>query len=63
MVEHIIKINGGTGITGLENVDTAIHNDIYTSDGLCIKRNAIEEDLRFLPSGLYIMGGKKIRIK
>ena len=34
--------------------------DIFTLQGVCIKRNATDEDIKKLPSGLYIIGGKKV---
>lgn len=37
--------------------------DIYTLQGICIKRNATEEDINNLPNGLYIIGGRKIFIR
>ena len=45
-------------------VDDAIGpQDIYTLQGICIKRNATEADIDALPEGLYIIGGKKVYVK
>ena len=43
------------GIAGDKRPD-----DIYTLQGICLKRNATKEDIDALPSGLYIIGGKKV---
>ena len=42
------------------NNDTTLPMNIYTLQGICIKRNATEEDINNLPKGIYIIGGKKI---
>ncbi len=38
-------------------------NDIYTIQGVCVKRNATDEDVKALTPGLYIIGGKKVMVK
>ena len=50
-----------TGISDIE-ADTA-PQDIYTPQGICIRRNASQADIDALPAGLYIIGGKKTHIK
>ena len=37
--------------------------DVYNSMGICVKHNAMPDDMDNLPSGIYIVGGKKIIIK
>lgn len=60
----------GTGeysgtLTGVENVisDKATTGDIYNMQGICVKRAATTEDLNTLPTGIYIINGKKIVVK
>ena len=38
-------------------------NDIYTLQGVCLKRNASQSDIDALAPGLYIIGGKKVIMK
>ena len=38
-------------------------NDIYNLQGICLKRNASQEDVDALAPGLYIIGGKKMLVK
>lgn len=38
-------------------------NDIYNLQGICLKRNASQEDVDALAPGLYIIGGKKVLVK
>ena len=37
--------------------------DVYTVNGVCVKKNATANDLKALKKGLYIIGGKKVIIK
>ena len=37
--------------------------DIYSTTGICVKPAAMAEDLRMLPSGLYIVNGRKIVVR
>lgn len=37
--------------------------DIYTIQGVVVKRNASNEDLNQLPAGIYVAGGKKVVVK
>lgn len=60
----------GTGeysgtLTGVENVisDKASTGDVYNMQGICVKRGASVEDLNSLPTGIYIINGKKIVVK
>lgn len=38
-------------------------NDIYNLQGICLKRNASQEDIDALAPGLYIIAGKKVLVK
>ncbi len=38
-------------------------NDIYNLQGVCLKRDATQEDVDNLTPGLYIIGGKKVLVK
>lgn len=44
------------------DIDSSI-NDIYTLQGVCVKRNATQTDVDALTPGLYIIAGKKVIIK
>lgn len=35
-------------------------NDIYSTTGVLVKKNATKDDFQALPAGMYIVGGKKI---
>jgi len=37
--------------------------DVYNLQGICLKRNSTQDEINNLPSGLYIIGGKKVLIK
>ncbi len=47
----------------VEIAPSEVPNDIYNLQGICIKRNATNEDIKSLLPGLYIVGGKKISIE
>lgn len=60
----------GTGeysgiLSGVENVisDKASTGDVYNMQGICVKRGASVEDLNSLPTGIYIINGKKFVVK
>lgn len=38
-------------------------NDIFTLQGVCLKRNASQSDIDSLVRGIYIIGGKKVVVK
>ena len=53
--------------TGIQNVNVlknkASHFDVFTLAGVCVKRaESMDEAVDGLPSGLYIIGGKKVGI-
>ena len=45
------------------NADTFGHVDVYNLHGILVKRNISREDLKYLPTGIYIVAGKKILVK
>lgn len=51
---------------GIESVDAGQQEpriDIFNMQGICLKRNASQEDIDALAPGLYIIGNRKILIK
>ena len=60
------------GVSGIDDVifdssngnnDSVRPNDIYTIQGVCLKRNASQDDIDALSPGLYIIAGKKVLVK
>jgi len=43
--------------------ETVRPNDIYNLQGICLKRNATDDDIKALRPGLYIIAGKKVIIR
>lgn len=52
----------GSGIEAI-NADSLINQDVYNLQGILVKAAATAEDLKALPAGLYIVGGKKVVIR
>lgn len=51
-------------LTGIEELGSTKHaNDIYTLQGVLVKRDATEEDIRKLAPGIYIIAGRKVLVK
>lgn len=49
---------------GLEGVETeASAMDVYSAQGILVLKDAIKAEVRNLPAGLYIAGGKKIIVR
>lgn len=50
---------------GIDDVsaDTFGHVDVYNLQGILVRRNISKEDLQNLPTGIYIVAGKKIMMK
>lgn len=46
-----------SGIVGIPTAQT--NRDIYTLQGVLLKRNATVDDINTLPNGIYIIGGQK----
>lgn len=51
------------GIQGIECDVNACPNSIYNLQGVCLKQNATDDDVKSLNPGLYIIGGKKVNVK
>ncbi len=55
--------------SGIEIIETASEatteraNDVYTLQGMLVRRNATADDLRSLRPGLYIIGGRKVLVR
>lgn len=50
------------GISDISADTPDIPQDVYTSQGICVKRGATKADIDALPKGLYIAGGKKVYV-
>lgn len=53
-------------MAGIETIiidDSTAFYDVYNSQGILVMRKATADDLRKLPSGIYIIGGKKVFLK
>lgn len=53
-------------LTGMDKIDQSISPlpaDIFNLQGVCVKRNATQEDIDTLTAGVYIIGGKKVIVK
>ena len=44
-------------------IDAGGKADIYSTTGICVKPADMAEDLRMLPSGIYIVNGRKIVVR
>ena len=64
-----VSISGKGVTSGIDDVfgdsDAEIQrpNDIYTLQGVCLKRNASQADIDALTPGIYIIAGKKVLVK
>ena len=58
-----IEYSTGTGIQSVEASDICLPADIYTLQGVCLKRQASQSDVEALSPGIYIIGGKKVVVK
>lgn len=63
--EITISVNNFTSIEDVISNDNPVEhpNDIYTLQGILVKRDAKESDIRKLAPGLYIIAGWKVLIK
>lgn len=46
-----------------EESSRSLSTEVYNASGILVKSNATDGDVRILPAGLYIVGGKKIIVK
>ena len=59
-----VKIVGEQSAIGNISADAAaIDTDVYNLQGIKVLSNATEDQIKALPAGLYIQGGKKIVVK
>lgn len=64
LISNILPIAEFTGIESVAvNAETGYPDNLYTITGILIKRDATEDDLKNLPTGLYILGRKKIVVQ
>lgn len=49
--------------TGVEAVEAATAADVYSLQGVLLKKGATPAEIEALPAGLYIVGGKKVVVK
>ncbi|MCM1292073.1 MAG: leucine-rich repeat protein [Bacteroides sp.] len=61
-IEDLIADEPAFGIVD-ESGNIKADNNIYNIQGMLIKKNATEADIRSLPSGFYIVGGQKLFVK
>ncbi|MBD5226197.1 MAG: hypothetical protein HDS68_09620 [Bacteroidales bacterium] len=55
-----IKVNPLTGIESVNaSAATVADSDVYTMSGVLVMRNATPAQLKSLPAGIYIVGGRK----
>lgn len=63
-----IQVTNTSIVLGVEDVAAdavvpAVPNHIFNLQGICIKKNATDADVRALTPGLYIIGGKKVMVR
>lgn len=46
--------------SGIETIETAGQGAVYTLDGILVNQAATADDLRALPKGIYLVGGRKV---
>lgn len=63
--EITVNVNNFTSIEDVVSNDNPVEhpNDIYTLQGILVKRDAKESDIRKLAPGFYIIAGKKVLVK
>ena len=64
MPAHDVTVTGTFTVDGIEEIVTERLVDVYTLQGVIVKRQISVKDLETeLPSGIYIVGGKKFVVK
>lgn len=51
-----------TGVGSIE-ADNTVNSAVYNLQGIMIKDNASKDDIKALPAGVYVIGGKKVVVK
>ena len=60
MPAHDVTVTGSFEIDGIDDIISEKFVDVYTLQGVMVKRQVPVEELeRELPTGIYIQGGKK----
>ena len=57
----VLTVNQTTGIENVES--TELLRDVWTATGRLLLKDATEAEIRNLPSGIYIIGKKKVVIR
>ena len=57
----VLTVNQTTGIENVES--TELLRDVWTATGRLLLKDATEAEIRNLPSGIYIIGNKKVVIR
>lgn len=57
----LFKNTKGSSVAAV-GADSDVPSDVYNMQGILLKHNATADDLRSLPAGIYIVGGKKMVI-
>ena len=61
-IKHVTDLNGGTAIETLKTENAVV--DVYSVSGSLVKPSVrINEALRNLPAGIYVIGGEKVAVK
>ena len=61
--EGVIVVTGTTGISQIENGKLTMENSVYDLNGRLVRRMSTASDIKGLPAGIYIRGGKKVVVK
>ena len=59
-LSYTVAPNGGSAV---ETVAVAAEGDVYDVHGRVVLRNASAADMKALPKGIYIVGGRKLGVK
>lgn len=62
-VEFEIKYYTFTGVNQIEDSGILSPSNIYSIQGVLLKRDASQEDIDALEPGLYLIGGRKVLVK
>ena len=58
-----IEDSAATSVETVEQTAPSLPADIFNLQGVCLKRDATQEDIEALTPGIYIIGGKKVVVK
>lgn len=60
-IVYTFIVDDGGGVAGIGADASAA--DVFSVDGKLVLRNASDSDVKALPAGIYIFGGKKLVVK